>query len=716
MNKEEKLRLKIDFLRQMISALQIISFWFGIGFALAQSQPDLTGTWEGAIEIPGAELGVIIDFKRETQGAWQGEIDIPLQSAKDLPLANIKLEGKFLSFDLPNVPGNAAFKGEVGGDGNTISGTFTQSGGAFPFQLKRKTVAEAQRQAEDQQAALEKIRAFVDSTMKRWNVPGLALAIVKNQEVIFSEGFGQRNVKEKLPVTPNTLFAIGSSTKAFTAMTIGILVDDGKVEWDKPVRDYLPTFKLHDEFATLRMTPRDLVTHRSGLPRHDLMWYGASFTRKEMFDRLQYLEPSKDFRAEFQYQNLMYLTAGYLVGQVAGGEWEDFVRARIFTPLGMTGSNFSVKASQQSADCALPYEEKNGAIKEMPFRDLTEIGPAGSINSNLADMSKWVMLNLNRGKFGETQVISEAGLAQMHTPHMIISQPLKYAELSPGSYGLGWFIQSYRSHNRVAHGGNIDGFSALVTLYPQDARGWVILTNRNGNPLPGIVSNYVADIFFNLEPIDWNSRVKAEADKAKEAEKKKEAEQPRKPGTKPAHAWADYAGEYEHPAYGVMAVTTDGKALKASFNAFTLALEHWHYEVFRGALLDDKEQKYLITFLANEKGDVDRLAVPLELAVKSIVFTRKPAARLSDPKYLERFAGEYELAGQTVTVALKAGKTVTLTVPGQPQYELEPYKEGEFNLKGLTGFSVKFTQDQKDVVTSVVFYQPNGVFTATKKK
>jgi CubicO group peptidase (beta-lactamase class C family) len=683
----------------------------------AQGQPDLAGRWEGAIDLPGTALGVGIDFSKNAGGAWQGDIDIPMQGAKDLPLINIKMEGTAISFAIQNVPGNPTFKGTVAADGNSIAGDFTQSGQTFPFTLKRKSAAELEAKSEQQKVVLQQLRAFVDSTMKSWKVPGLAMAIVKDGEVILSEGFGWRNVEAKLPVTPNTLLAIGSCSKAFTAACLGILVDDGKVEWDKPVRDFLPTFKLHDDFASARMTPRDLVTHRSGLPRHDLLWYGSSFTRKEMFERLQYLEPSKDFRTNYQYQNLMFMTAGYLVEQVAGSTWEDFVRSRIFTPLGMTQSNFSVAESQKAADFAMPYREEKEQIKLMPFRDISAVGPAGSINSNVAEMSNWVKLNLNKGKVGETQVISESMLAQMHTPYMAISEPIRFLETSHASYGLGWVIAQYRGHKRVAHGGNIDGFSALVSLLPQDNLGMVVLTNRNGNPLPNIVSLYATDLLLQMPTVDWNARVKAEVTKAQEADKQKSTDESaaRKLNTKPSHALAEYAGEYEHPGYGVVAIKFDGKNLKARFNSFAMSLEHWHYDVFRAAVEEDPEQKFMMTFYTNDKGDVDRLEVPLEPAVKAIVFTRKPAAEMSDPKFLAQFVGEYDLAGQTVKVAIKGTNVLTVTVPGQPTYELEPYKETEFKLKALTGFSLKFSTTKDKGVTAATFIQPNGNFTATKK-
>ncbi|MFQ6032023.1 MAG: serine hydrolase domain-containing protein, partial [Candidatus Zixiibacteriota bacterium] len=215
--------------------------------------------------------------------------------------------------------------------------------------------------------------------MKEWKVPGLAISIVKEDKVIYTKGFGFRDVKKGLKVTPHTLFAIGSCTKAFTAVAMGFLVDEGKLDWDKPVREYLPSFKLKDPFASERMTPRDLVCHRSGLPRHDLVWYNSSTSREELTHRLQYLEPSKDFRTTYQYQNLMFMTAGYMVGKIAGKTWEEFVRERILEPLGMEESNFSVEDSKKAPDFALPYfKDKQERVIEIPFRNIDNVGPAGS--------------------------------------------------------------------------------------------------------------------------------------------------------------------------------------------------------------------------------------------------------------------------------------------------------------------------------------------------
>src|SRR5258706_9571763 len=209
--------------------------------------------------------------------------------------------------------------------------------------------------AADTKPGLDGIDGFAAQALKDWKCAGFAIAVIQDGKVIYSKGYGLRDVKRSQPVTTKTLFAIGSSTKSFTVTSLGVLADQGKLDWDKPVREYMPEFKMMDTFASERMTPRDLVTHRSGLPRHDMMWYNSPFTRKDVIARLQYLEPSKDFRTTFQYQNLMYLTAGYLAARVSDMPWEDHVRKTIFAPLGMSSSNFSVNDSQKTSDYSLPY-------------------------------------------------------------------------------------------------------------------------------------------------------------------------------------------------------------------------------------------------------------------------------------------------------------------------------------------------------------------------
>ncbi len=559
---------------------------------------------------------------------------------------------------------------------------------------------------------------YVTKLVAEWKVPGMAVSIVKDGKVIYAQGFGFRNVKQGLKVTPHTLFAIGSCSKAFTAADMGILVDEGKVDLDKPVRTYLPTFKLFDIVATEHMTPRDLLCHRSGLPRHDLMWFGSPYTRQEIFDRLQYLEPNKEFRSVWQYQNLMFMTAGLLVGQAAGMSWEDFTRTRIMEPLGMKESNFSVTASQKTPDFALPYAEIKDKVEEIPFRNIDAIGPAGSINSNVLDMANWVLLNLGKGKFGDKQIVSEASMAQIHMPQMAMQQPIRYDEVLYPSYGMGWGIAAYRGHLLLEHGGGIDGFIAMVSFMPRDNFGVVILTNMNETSVPSIVLYNICDRLLGLTEVPWNTRIREQMNKAKaEAEKqKKEEDKDRKLNTKPSHPLEDYAGDYENPAYGTFSIIKAGDALKAKYNFLEAPLAHYHYDIFQmAAELYGTEMKQKISFTTDLKGNIASLSVQLEPAVKDIVFSRAAEKAMMEKSFLEKFVGEYELSGAIVKVLLKGEKTLVLAPSGQPEYELIPYKGTEFNLKGMSGYSAEFRLDPSGAVTEIVFHQPNGTFTAKKK-
>lgn len=674
----------------------------------------LAGHWEGAIEIPGMKLDVDIDFSQKADGSWKGDISIPMQKAKNLPLSNISLEGLQVTFSISGVPGDPTFKGTLSEDGSKITGDFTQEGKTFPFNLAREIdpVVKARK-------ALDGFEDVVNEAMKTFKVPGLAMAIIKDDEVIFAKGFGYRDVETKLPMTTDTLLAIGSASKTFTTFALATLVDEGKLEWDKPVRNYIHWFRLYDPVMAERLTPRDMVTHRSGLPRHDLVWYN-NFTasREEFVKRLAYLQPSADLREKWQYNNLMFLTAGYLVEVLTGKEWEDAIRTLVFKPLDMTRTNFSVEDSQKDSDFALPYRESEGKVEKIPFRNITNIGPAGSINSSVNKMSNWLIVHLNNGKFKDKQIINAATLEDMHLSHMPTGATPSRPEISPADYGMGWFVDSYRGHRRVHHGGNIDGFSAMVSMLPQDGFGFVVLTNKNGTPLPELIIRTTTDRLLELEPIDWlgeAAKRKAEGEEAeKKAKQKKQIR--RKPGTKLSHKIEEYAGDYSHPGYGELKVFLKDNRLAFTYNGITTPLDHWHYETFNGGKADDPTfEDMKLTFRTDVNGNVALLVASFEPSTDDIVFKNKPDTRLFDPEYLKQFAGKYKLLSQTFTVSLK-GNRLTLYVPGQPVYDLVPDLGGDFFLKQYKIISLKFILDGKGNVTGLELNQPNGVFDAERIK
>ncbi len=680
-------------------------------FALGQS---ISGHWHGQIATPVKPLDIDVDFSAAGEASWQGHISILAQGSKDLPLEKIEARGADVSFEIANVPGAPEFKGKLEEQGKKITGKFTQSGQSFSFHLER--AADPVALARQSLAGYE---SFVTQALKDWDVPGVAIAIVKNGEVILAGGFGMRDVAGELPVTGDTLFAIGSCTKAFTTFAMGTLVDEGKLEWDKPVRSIAPEILLYDRDARDLITPRDLVTHRSGLPRHDMVWYNATLSRKEIVRRLPYLEPSEPIRSKFQYNNIMFMTAGYLVDSLAGMPWEEAVRQRIFEPLSMKCSNFSVKDSQKTDNFAKPYDERDDKVVLIPFRDITNTGPAGSINSSVTDMARWLIVNSQNGKIGGRQIISAAVLADIHTPHMTTGVPQDRPEIGPAGYGLGWGVDDYRGHRRVVHGGGIDGFSAMTTVYPRDGVGIVVLSNMNGTQLPEMLSRHAADRILSLSPIDWSGeelkKTKLAKAAAKLAKTKKTTVQ--RPGTTPGHPLEEYAGLYEHPGYGVAQIEQRDGKLHLSYNGIEAPLEHWHFEVF-SALKNPKDpalEDMKVQFQTGLSGYVDGLSVAFEARIKPIVFSKKPDSKLSDPDYLKKFTGDYELAGNSVSVRLK-GNTLMIDRQSQGSASLLPDRDDGFILKEQPGTSIRFVTDSGGKITEMTLSTAAGVFTARRKQ
>lgn len=557
---------------------------------------------------------------------------------------------------------------------------------------------------------------YVENAMKDWKVQGCAVAIVKSGKIVYAKGFGFRDVKSQLPVTPNTLFAIGSCSKAFTSASVCLMVDEGKLDIDKPVIEYYPNFKLQDDYITTHITLRDMLSHRSGLPRHDFAWYGAdNLSRKDIVDGLRYLELSKGFREAWQYQNGMFTTAGFMVEIVSGEKWETIVAKKIFEPLGMKTSNFSVYDSQKSTDFAKPYAERNDEVKEIPFRSLDAMGPAGSINSSVNEMANWLIMQINGGKFEGKQVIGDGSLKQTQTPQMVVPGNIS-DEVFYNLYGMGWMITSYRGHLRIEHGGNIDGFSASACFLPKDSIGVVVLTNMDGTSLTSVARNYAIDRMLGLSEINWNDRLYSERKKATETmkEQKDKKDPNRVEGTEPSHPLKSYTGKFEHPAYGALEIIFKEDKLTIDYHSLKFDLTHYHYDLFEASSKEDDGPNLKVTFYTNAKGDIYKLSAPLQGGVKDIEFTRAVEKVEVEKSKLEKYSGEYEIMGTIAKISIRGGSTLILTIAGQPDYELIPTGENDFNIKGLDGFSVKFTEDAGKI-TEMIFNQPNGVFNAKRK-
>jgi CubicO group peptidase (beta-lactamase class C family) len=683
----------------------------------ASEDVSLEGHWSGRIEVPGQPLGIEIDLSTGDGGDLSGHISIPAQNLREVELTGFERDGREIRFAIaptPGIPGDPAFEGRLAEDGESIEGTFRQSGAELPFVLERGA-----DRVERAQAALEGFPEVAEKAREAFNAPGLAISVIVGGQVVFSEGYGYRDLENELPMTPDTLFAIGSTTKAMTATLLGMLLDEGRLEWDAPVQRYLPDFAVEDPVTSTRITVRDLLTHRTGLPRHDLLWYNDNETsREEMIARIPHLPLADDLRETFIYNNLMFMAAGHVAEELTGESWERLVRERLFEPLRMERSNFSVDASREDSNHALPYRENDdGELERIPFRALDMIGPAGSVNSTVDEMSQWVGFNLLRGRAGDRQLIRESTLAEIHSPQMTMEGGSTRPDISVSTYGMGWFVRTYRGHRQVYHGGGIDGFVTSVMMFPDDDLGIVAFDNR-GSGLAELISRHAADRVLGLDPVDWvgdaaKQREKAESSR-QEAERRQQAA--RIEGTQPSRPLDAYAGVYEHPGYGELRIERAGEGLRLHINGIAAPLEHWHYDVWSGAETDgDKtfeNQKFV--FRGSVDGLIGAVESQLEPRVEPIRFRKQPDPRLSDPEYLEGLTGSYELPTGTPVEVTLVGSVLQLSVPGQPVYTLKPALGGKFALEEVSAIEVSFEVEQGRAA-KLFLHQGPGIFEAVRK-
>lgn len=464
-----------------------------------------------------------------------------------------------------------------------------------------------------QNADTAALDAVMEDALKYWQTPGAAVLVVRDGQVAYLKGFGVRDTKTGQPVTPDTVFAIGSTTKAFTTAAMAMLVDQEKMKWDDPVTNHLPSFRLADPLASENVTLRDLVTHRTGLSRHDILWAGTPWNRAEILSRIGLVPLTQSFRSVFQYQNIMFLAAGEAVAAAANTSYENFIRRRIFDPLGMKSASLSVIDAQKSPDHATPYIKRGAGIEEMPWRNLDNIGPAGSINASVRDLSAWIQLQLSDGTIQGKRLFSEASLREMHTPQMTIRLEGRWklffpeSETSQLNYGLGWFITDYRGQHLIMHGGTIDGFRASIMLAPKKGIGIVVLANLNQTQMPEATCYNLLDRLLGLPVIDWNNYIGQRA-KLFEAEQVKAFTTryaARKMNTSPSLPLSSYAGDYQEPAYGRVTISLEGAQLVVNWSSLKSKLEHFHFDTFLAR--DDRLATEQVQFQLGPDGEVESL-------------------------------------------------------------------------------------------------------------
>lgn len=471
------------------------------------------------------------------------------------------------------------------------------------------------------------IRDIITRAIDAMGTPSASVGIIQNGEMVF-ECAGYKNIESKLAPDKDTMYAIGSTSKAFTATALAILADEGKIDFDKTVKSYIPEFEMYDPYVTQNLTVGDILCHRCGLPRHEFMWYLnlENYKLCDIIDRLKYLKPNKPFRTDMQYQNHMFMVAGYLIERVSGMPWAQFVHERILTPLGMRNTCCDKAGFMSYANSATPYflNKKNEPI-ELEFKNIDEIGAAGSINSTVADMLKWLQMNLNGGKHEGIQIVSAANLAKCHQPQMQIQYPTtaNFKEIDLQSYGYGWFIETYKGVKVLQHGGSIDGFLAAVSIIPSINTGIVILTNHDVCATPPAIKYSLYDILLNLDRTDWITKVKAEitrVDIAGNAVDGK-ASMAETSGAKATHEIKEYAGIYENPAYGVYDIKCDNCKLTMEKDGFKVNFKHENYNNFTMNISEERDLVVKYKFDYDANGKICSLIVAFE--DEPIVFAKQ---------------------------------------------------------------------------------------------
>ncbi len=686
--------------------------------AKAASASPLAGSWRGKV---GGQLEIIFKFlpPSESGKSWSGSFDVPAQNVKGYALEKIDWTGKALKFGLGGVPGDARYEGTITEDGKSLKGRYRQ--GPVDFELELTKVV-----AKVSNIDSKTIDDIANKLLADWKAPGLALAVVKDGQIVHAAGYGFKNVEKKEPMTADTLLAIGSCTKAFTTATIASLVEQGVLDWDRPVNQYWPEFRIVDPATTQFVTLRDMVSHRTGLPRHDLMWFAGELPRAEILKRVEHLQPAAPIRQKWIYNNIMFVTAAAAAERATGKSWEELVRATILDPLAMKRTNFHIGEMTSDPDHAVGYHDKGKSkdgFKPKPYREIAGMAPAGSINSSAREMAAWMAMHLGHAqKTSENgkEILRKTTIAELHTPVMTGGGAAgERKDVHDLGYALGWGAESDRGRRVVKHGGAIDGFVALVSLWPDDDLGIVALVNQSGSALPGIVSKTVADKFLGHAEVDWSAQAlaKVAAAEAATAIAKADKAKSRIADTKQSHPAKAYAGTYENPAFGKLVVSNEGDGLKLAYGVVNIPLKHWHYDVFVADGLkpeDDAFEDKLFRFVVETDGSIGSVTSDFEPMIPPVVFKRIADGRTSDPAFLDTLTGEYELATQLLRIE-RTGTTLQAVLAGQPIYRLKPSKELTFDFDGLTGFRIRFETDAAGKATGIAVEQPNGTFAGKKK-
>jgi CubicO group peptidase (beta-lactamase class C family) len=420
--------------------------------------------------------------------------------------------------------------------------------------------------------------AYIVKSMQTLKVPGMAVAIVRNDSVIYTKGFGVLAVGSHAPVDDRTLFEIGSSTKAFTATLMSMMVSDGKMHYDDLISKYLPDFKLYDPYASAQVTLRDALLHRTGVGRGEWTWIDAGTSREDVLHRVRFLPPTSPFRSKWSYQNIMYLAVGQAVGKAAGTTWDDLLQQRIFTPLGMTSSH-ATYLGVTTTNLAIAHAMDHDTVFRKERFNAENIAPAGGIVTNARDMAQWLRLQLSGGVINGKRLVDSAAFLETHTPQILMGPGSPAGGDQPrfSTYGMGWMIQDYRHQVMVQHGGNTPGMTAAVGMLPEKKIGVAVLSNLDHSQLPDMLMHYIFDRQLGEPMHDYV----AEAYKRSQSRRRPADTTAAHVPVAPPLPLSAYVGTYSDSVYGAVTVAIQNGNLVLTRGLAHGRLEYWNANNFR---------------------------------------------------------------------------------------------------------------------------------------
>lgn len=561
---------------------------------------------------------------------------------------------------------------------------------------------------------------YMSNVLTDWNEPGAGVAVIYKGELVFVKGYGYRDYGNKLPVTKNTLFQIASNTKLFTAVAAGMLVEKGVFNWDKPITESVPELEFYNDFLNNNVTLRDMLGHKTGISRHDMIWFQSDFSRKELFERIKYLEPSIPLRQDFIYNNLMYTAVGYSIELRTGKTWEEYVKENIFTPLEMNSTIFSIAEMQKSNDHGVPYNEKRDTtlLYKIPLKeDGASVGPAGSIITSLDDLSHWVIALMNEGKYKNKDVIPESIIDETLKPGIAFRnselEEKGYKERLNSTYGMARNIEIYKGNVLTKHGGAMPGFHSQVIMLPYDDIGIITFSiGDHGASLGNTIIGYnLVDRLLGLEQTDWNGRRLTDHIKSKELGQKARSQVgfDHIEGSSPTHSIKDYVGAFTNEAYGDFNVDYENDSLYFNFRNTTLPLTHYHYNRF-DTPNDEDFGKWSINFSISPQGEISAAVISIDEG--QITFNKKTDESLANPEVLNLYTGIYEYAGSEFEIKLKDNK---LTMLGTTDDILIPYKKNIFKVEKFDDLQIEFIQENNEI-SGLKYKTTSGIYECKKIK